>query len=87
MHNFDHAGDMLLVYLPNEKVLAEADAYAPPDTPATPLIAPKVPYAAALYGNIRRLRLDVRIIVPFHGARTAELSESHDRRESRWLLQ
>jgi glyoxylase-like metal-dependent hydrolase (beta-lactamase superfamily II) len=75
MTNFDHATDMLLVYLPKEKLLAEADAYSPPDTPATPLIAPKVPYAAALYDNIRRLKLDVQTIVPFHGMRMADLAE------------
>jgi glyoxylase-like metal-dependent hydrolase (beta-lactamase superfamily II) len=75
MTDFDHAADMLLVYLPKEKILAEADAYSPPDTPTIPLIAPKVPYAAALYDNIRRLNLDVQTIVPFHGMRTAELAE------------
>ncbi len=75
MKDFDHTADMLLVYLPQEKILAEADAYSPPATPTTPLIAPKVPYAAALYGNIRRLKLDVRTIVPFHGARTADMAE------------
>lgn len=75
MTDFDHTADMLMVYLPKEKLLAEADAYTPPDTPATPLIAPKVPYAAALYANIRRLELDVHTIVPFHGVRTADLAE------------
>jgi glyoxylase-like metal-dependent hydrolase (beta-lactamase superfamily II) len=75
MSGFDHTAGMLLVYLPNEKVLAEADAYSPPDTPTTPLIAPKVPYAAALYDNIHRLKLDVRTIVPFHGMRTANMTE------------
>jgi glyoxylase-like metal-dependent hydrolase (beta-lactamase superfamily II) len=75
MTAFDHTADMLMVYLPNEKLLAEADAYTPPDTPTTPLIAPKVPYAAALYDNIRRLKLDVQTIVPFHGLRTADLAE------------
>ncbi len=67
--------DMLLVYLPKEKILAEADAYTPPQTPATPLDQPKVPYAMALYNNIRRLMLDVQTIVPFHGMRTVELAE------------
>ncbi len=75
MTGFDHTIDMLMVYLPKEKVLAEADAYTPPETPTTPLIAPKVPYAAALYDNIRRLKLDVQTIVPFHGTRTANLTE------------
>src|SRR6266487_2543293 len=75
MTGFDHTDDMLMVYLPKEKILAEADAYTPPETPTTPLIAPKVPYAACLYNNIQRLKLDVQTIVPFHGARTADLAE------------
>jgi glyoxylase-like metal-dependent hydrolase (beta-lactamase superfamily II) len=75
MTGFDHTDDMLLVYLPKERILAEADAYTPPETPTTPLIAPKVPYAAALYENIRRLKLDVGTIAPFHGLRTADMAE------------
>jgi glyoxylase-like metal-dependent hydrolase (beta-lactamase superfamily II) len=75
MTGFAHTGDMLMVYLPEEKILAQADAYTPPDTPTTPLIAPKVPYAAALYKNIQRLKLDVQTIVPFHGMRTTDLAE------------
>jgi glyoxylase-like metal-dependent hydrolase (beta-lactamase superfamily II) len=75
MTEFDHTADMLLVYLPKERLLAEADAYSPPDTPTTPIIAPKVSYAAALCDNIRRLRLDVQTIVPFHGMRTAGFAE------------
>jgi glyoxylase-like metal-dependent hydrolase (beta-lactamase superfamily II) len=72
---FEHTVDLLLVYLPKEKILAEADAYTPPDKSATPVIAPKVPYAAALYDNIRRLKLDVQLIAPFHGARTVDMAE------------
>lgn len=75
MADFDHCADMLMVYLPKEKVLAEADAYSPPQTPTTPLVASKVPYAAALYDNIRRFKLDVETIVPFHGMRTATFAE------------
>jgi glyoxylase-like metal-dependent hydrolase (beta-lactamase superfamily II) len=75
MTGFEHTDDMLMVYLPTEKILAEADAYTPPETPTTPLISPKVPYAAALYDNIQRLKLDVAVIAPFHGARTANMDE------------
>jgi glyoxylase-like metal-dependent hydrolase (beta-lactamase superfamily II) len=75
MSGFEHTADMLMVYLPKERILAEADAYTPPETPTTPLIAPKVPYAASLYDNIQRLKLDVQTIVPFHGARTADVAE------------
>jgi len=75
MTDFEHTIDMLMVYLPKEKLLAEADAYSPPDTPTTPLIAPTVPYAAALYNDIRRLQLEVQTSVPFHGTRTADRAE------------
>jgi glyoxylase-like metal-dependent hydrolase (beta-lactamase superfamily II) len=75
MSGFDHTGDMLMVYLPKEKILAEADAYTPPQTPTTPLIAPKVSYAVALYQNIQDLRLDVQTVAPFHGMRTAHFTE------------
>jgi glyoxylase-like metal-dependent hydrolase (beta-lactamase superfamily II) len=75
MTGFNHTDDMLLVYLPAERVLVEADAYTPPETPSTPLMAPKVPYAASLYDNIQRLKLDVQTIVPFHGSRTVGPSE------------
>ncbi len=75
MSGFEHTVDLLMVYLPKERVLAEADAYTPTETPNTPLIAPKIPYAAALYDNIQKLKLDVETIVPFHGARTVDLAE------------
>jgi glyoxylase-like metal-dependent hydrolase (beta-lactamase superfamily II) len=75
MTDFDHTADMLMVYLPQEKILAEADAYTPGETPTTPLIAPKIPYAASLYDNIHRLKIDVRVIAPFHGTRTVEMAE------------
>jgi glyoxylase-like metal-dependent hydrolase (beta-lactamase superfamily II) len=75
MTGFDHTDDMLMVYLPKERILAEADAYTPPATPTTPLVATKVPYAAALYANVRRLGLNVQTIAPFHGMRTADLAE------------
>lgn len=75
MTGFEHTADMLMVYLPNEKVLAEADAYTPPETLTTPIPAPRVPYAAALYDNIQRLKLDVQTIAPFHGARVHDVAE------------
>jgi|SRR5437667_1295802 len=82
-HHSDHLGGIrtaidegttILTHETN-KALAEADAYTPPETPVTPLIAPKVPYAAALCDNVQRLQLDVRTIVPFHGARTVDMAE------------
>jgi glyoxylase-like metal-dependent hydrolase (beta-lactamase superfamily II) len=71
----EHAADILMIYLPKERILAEADAYSPPATPTTPLVVTAVPFAQALYGNIQRLKLDVQTITPFHGGRTVELAE------------
>ena len=73
--NYEHTGDMLVVYLPKEKILAEPDAFTAPATPTTALVATAVPYAAALYDNIQRLKLDVQTIAPFHGARTSTVAE------------
>jgi glyoxylase-like metal-dependent hydrolase (beta-lactamase superfamily II) len=75
LSNYLHAGDMLIVYLPNEKILAEADAFTPPAAATASLSPLAVPYAQTLYDNIQRLRLDVQTIAPFHGARTAEIAE------------
>lgn len=63
-----HADGFLMVYLPNEKILAEADAWSPlaPDAPAP---ATPNPYNVNLYENIQRLGLDVATIAPIHGRR------------------
>jgi glyoxylase-like metal-dependent hydrolase (beta-lactamase superfamily II) len=63
--NFLHHEGMLLVYLPKEKVLLEADAYNPQPTTATPP-SPPSPYTVSLIENIQRLKLDVQRIVPVH---------------------
>jgi len=72
---YEHTGDMLVVYLPKEKLLAEPDAFTPPPQPGTPLVRTAVPYAKALYDNIQRLKLDVQVIAPFHGNRTGDVME------------
>lgn len=59
-----HAETMLMVYLPRERLLVEADLY----TPAPPGAAPfPAPFAANLLENIRSRRLRVERIVPLHG--------------------
>jgi glyoxylase-like metal-dependent hydrolase (beta-lactamase superfamily II) len=73
--NFNHTGDLLAVYLPKEKVLAEPDAFTPPAQSTGNLAPLAVPNAKALYDNIRRLNLDVEKIAPFHGNRTADMAE------------
>ena len=60
-----HAADMLIAYLPVEKMLVNADLYAAP-APGDP---PPVPDAnmRALFDNIQRLKLDVARHVGIHG--------------------
>jgi glyoxylase-like metal-dependent hydrolase (beta-lactamase superfamily II) len=65
MQGFGHHDGMLLVYLPKEKVLLEADGYNPqPANAVAP--TPPSPYTVSLLDNIRRLKLDVQRIVPVH---------------------
>ncbi len=65
MQNFGHHDGMLLVYLPKEKVLLEADGYNPQAANAT-APSPASPFTLSLFDNIRRLKLDVQRIVPVH---------------------
>jgi glyoxylase-like metal-dependent hydrolase (beta-lactamase superfamily II) len=66
-----HAAGLLMVYLPKEKIVAEADAPGQ----AEPLVSVMIPSAAALYDNIQRRKLDVAIIAPLHGAHTMTVAE------------
>jgi glyoxylase-like metal-dependent hydrolase (beta-lactamase superfamily II) len=60
-----HNPGMLMVHLPKERILIEADSYTPPANPADAPggMANLVQFADAL----DRLRLDVEQIVPIHG--------------------
>ena len=64
--NYGHNDGMLLVYLPKEKVLLEADGFNPPAQPLTQTPATISPYTANLEANIERLHLDVERIIPVH---------------------
>jgi glyoxylase-like metal-dependent hydrolase (beta-lactamase superfamily II) len=68
-----HSDSFVMVYLPREKLLIEADAYTP-GAPGTP--PPAVPNAnnLNLVDNIERLKLAVDRILPLHG-RVVPLSE------------
>lgn len=61
-----HNDALLMAYLPKEKLLIQADAFAarPPD--ARPLPSPS-PFTVNLWENIQRLKLDVETIVQLHG--------------------
>ena len=61
-----HSDSFLMIYLPEEKLLIEADAYtpAPPNTPPPPLANAN---NVNLVDNIERLKLNVLRILPLHG--------------------
>jgi len=66
MTNIGHHDGLLMVYLPKEKVLIEADAYNPAAQPTAQPPATTSPYNLALVANIDRLKLDVSRIIPIH---------------------
>jgi hypothetical protein len=57
---------MLMVHLPKERLLMEADLFNPPAANAP---FPTTASAAnmSLYNNVQRLKLDVGQLVPIHG--------------------
>jgi glyoxylase-like metal-dependent hydrolase (beta-lactamase superfamily II) len=60
-----HSEGLLVAYIPQEKLLIQADAFAPrPGVP--PLPAPS-PYTTNLVENIKRLKLDVERVAHVHG--------------------
>jgi hypothetical protein len=57
--------NMLIAYLPKEKIVINADLYGPP--PAGGTLAKVTNNAVVLYRNLKRLKLDVTTHVPIHG--------------------
>jgi glyoxylase-like metal-dependent hydrolase (beta-lactamase superfamily II) len=72
--NNNHSLGFLMVYLPTEKILFEADAYTP-GAASAPLPTAPVPNAQALADNITRLKLDVAQILAAHGPRVATMAD------------
>jgi len=67
LENDNHNEGMLVVYIPKEKVLVEADDFTPP-APNGPAPAPRaVAFTKNLNANIDRLKLDIVTIAPLHG--------------------
>jgi glyoxylase-like metal-dependent hydrolase (beta-lactamase superfamily II) len=65
VQGLNHAANMLMVYLPKEKILVNADLYSPPAQGAPdPAMNPNM---RTLQRNIQRLKLDVAQHVPIHG--------------------
>jgi glyoxylase-like metal-dependent hydrolase (beta-lactamase superfamily II) len=72
--NNGHNDAFVLAYLPNDKVLIEADAYTPLAVNA--LVPSTVnPYSANLYENIQKLNLNVEKIAALHGPRLVTLAD------------
>ena len=61
-----HSDSFLMVYLPEEKLLIEADAFTPPP-PNTPPPAVANANNVNLVDNMERLKLNVLRILPLHG--------------------
>lgn len=61
----NHAADMLVAYLPQSKILVNADLYSPP--PAGGNLQNVGENTVVLFRNVKRLKLDVAQHVPIHG--------------------
>ena len=61
-----HNQGLLMVYLPKERILVEADAFNPPADKNAPVARPASPYNLNLVDNLKRLRLDAQRIIPIH---------------------
>jgi glyoxylase-like metal-dependent hydrolase (beta-lactamase superfamily II) len=61
----NHSADMLMAFLPKEKILINADLYTPP-APGGPTPTPTAGMRT-LYQNMRKQKLDVDRHVPIHG--------------------
>jgi glyoxylase-like metal-dependent hydrolase (beta-lactamase superfamily II) len=72
--NLHHDG-LLMVYLPKERLLIQADAYTPAPANAPPPTPPH-PHNVNLADNIARLGLNVDQLLPLHG-RIVPLAELH----------
>jgi len=69
-----HNDAFVLAYLPNEKILVEADAYTPAAANA-PVPTTLNPYSVNLYENIQKLNLNVDKIAALHGPRVVTLAD------------
>ena len=61
----NHSDNMLIAYLPKEKIVINADLYSPPAAGGN--LANVTANAMVLYHNVKRLKLDVAQHVPIHG--------------------
>ena len=69
VQGLQHAQGMLIAYLPQEKIVIEADLFTPPAQNA-PMPTMVTQSHRSFYNNVQRLKLDVTTIAPIHGGRT-----------------
>jgi hypothetical protein len=65
----------LMVYLPKEKLLGQADTFTPPPA-GTPPTMPPSPFTVNLADSIKRLSLNVDRLLPLHG-RLVPIADLH----------
>jgi glyoxylase-like metal-dependent hydrolase (beta-lactamase superfamily II) len=70
-----HHDGLLMVYLPNERLLAQADTFTPPPAHTPPPMPPN-PFTVNLVDNLVRLGLTVDRLLPLHG-RIVPLADLH----------
>ena len=61
-----HAEELIVGYLPKEKILIVADAFSP-RVPVTQTARELNPSTKNLWENIDRLKLDIQTVLPIHG--------------------
>jgi len=69
-----HTSEYMLIYLPKQRILVEADAFSP-GPPDAPMPATPPPNAVKLYDEIQRLKLNVATIAPIHGRGAVPIAE------------
>jgi glyoxylase-like metal-dependent hydrolase (beta-lactamase superfamily II) len=70
-----HADGLLMVYLPKEKLLSEADVFTPPPAGTAPPMPPS-PFTLNFVDNLKRLNLAVDRLLPLHG-RIVPIADLH----------
>jgi hypothetical protein len=66
VEGLNHSDNMVIAYLPNQKLLVSADMGGPPPA-GSPPPANVSNNSIVLYNNIKRLKLDVVTHAPIHG--------------------
>ena len=74
VQGLQHAQGMVMAYLPQEKIVVEADLFTPP-APNAPMPTTVTASHRTFCNNVQRLRLEVQTIAPIHGGRTVPWAE------------